>query len=231
MNRIISFGLAGLMVMVAAMGWLLGISPLLDQAASADNQRSSVQELNDVNEAKIADLKIKFETIDTLRGQVASMRGSVPERLDIPAFLREINGYCASNSVTLVSVIVDTAEAYVATPEAAPPVAGAAPATPTAPEADAALPAVAAPTGPTLVRVPIQVTVDGDYNAVMAFGGSLQTGPRLFLATSFTMAKTPAGFTGVLGGFVYALPAVAADPAVAAGEVAGQEAAGVAPQG
>jgi Tfp pilus assembly protein PilO len=228
MNRIISFGLAGLMVMVVAVGWLLGISPLLDQAASADDQRSSVQDLNDVNEAKITDLKVKFETIDTLRSQVASMRVSVPERLDIPAFLRGINGYCATNSVTLVSVTVDTAEVFMAAPEATPPVAEAAPA---APEADAVVPAVEAPTGPTLVRVPIQVTVDGDYNAVMAFGGSLQTGPRLFLATSFTMAKTPTGFTGVLGGFVYALPPVAANPAVVAGEVAGQEAAGVAPQG
>lgn len=229
MNRIITFGLAGLMVLVAAMGWLLGVSPLLDQANTADDQRSSVQMLNDINEAKVVELKAKFEKLDELSAQVASMRLSVPDRLDIPAFLREINGYGAANGVTLVSVAVDTAQEY------APPAAPAAPAAPdagaTPAPADAAATAPTAPSGPTLVRVPVQITVAGDYAAVMAFGGSLQTGQRLFLATSFNVAQTPEGFSGVMAGFVYALPVAGTGTPAAGADQGTQEAAGAAPQG
>lgn len=225
MNRIITFGLAGLMVVVAATGWLLGISPLLDEANGADEQRASVAGLNDVNQAKVAELKTKFENLDEITGQVAALRTSVPEGLDIPAFLREINGFCASNGVTLVSLTVDTAE--VLTPAAAPADAAA----PAVPDDATVAPVAAAPTGPLLVRAPIQVTVLGDYAAVMAFAGSLQTGPRLFLAKSFAVAQSPEGFSGVLGGFVYALPLAGADVPALTDEQAKQDAAAAEPKG
>ena len=225
MNRIITFGLAGLMVVVAATGWLLGISPLLDEANGADEQRASVAGLNDVNQAKVAELKTKFENLDEITGQVAALRTSVPEGLDIPAFLREINGFCASNGVTLVSLTVDTAE--VLTPAAAPADAAA----PAVPDDATVAPVAAAPTGPLLVRAPIQVTVLGDYAAVMAFAGSLQTGPRLFLAKSFAATQSPAGFSGVLGGFVYALPLAGADVPALTDEQAKQDAAAAEPKG
>jgi Tfp pilus assembly protein PilO len=226
MNRIITFALAGLMVVVAAMGWLLGISPLLDEANGADEQRSSVAGLNDVNQAKVAELKTKFENLDEITGQVAALRTSVPERLDIPALLREINGFCASNGVTLVSLTVDTAEVLTPAAEPAAPADAAAPAVP-----DDATVAPVAPTGPVLVRAPIQVTVLGDYAAVMAFAGSLQTGPRLFLAKSFAVTQSPEGSSGVLGGFVYALPLAGADVPASADEQAKQDAAAAEPKG
>lgn len=228
MNRIITFGLAGLMVVVAATGWLLGISPLLDEANGADEQRASVAGLNDVNQAKVAELKTKFENLDEITGQVAALRTSVPEGLDIPALLREINGFCASNGVTLVSLTVDTAEVLTPSPAPAAPVDAAAPATP---DDGTVAPAAAAPTGPLLVRAPIQVTVLGDYAAVMAFAGSLQTGSRLFLAKSFAATQSPEGFSGVLGGFVYALPLAGADVPALTDEQAKQEAAAAAPKG
>ena len=220
MNRIITFGLAGLMVLVAAMGWLFGVSPLLDQANSADDQRAAVENLNNVNQAKVADLKSKFEKLDGLKAQVAAIRVSVPEGLDIPALLREINGYCATNGVTLVSVTVDTAEIYIASPKTAAPT-----------DVGKAAPADAAPSGPTLVRAPIQVTVSGGYSAVMAFGGSLQTGQRLFLSKSFAVSQSTDGFSGVLAGFVYALPVAGAAAPAATVDPAAQEAAGAAPKG
>ncbi len=226
MNRIITAGLVGLMVVVAAMGWLFGISPLLDQANSADEQRATVEDLNNVNEARVVDLKTKFTKIDELSGQVALLRTSVPERLDIPTLLREINGYSAAKAVTLVSVTVGTAEMFTPSPAAPAPAATPAPAS-----GGTAAPVAAAPASSALVKVPIQVTVSGDYNAVMAFGGSLQTGPRLFLAKSFNLASTPTGFSGVLAGFVYALPPVGTDVPAPTGTQNVKEAAGVAPKG
>ena len=228
MNRVITFGLAGLMVVVAAMGWLFGISPLLDQANIADEQRASVESLNDVNQAKVADLKSKFGKLDELTGQVASLRTSVPERLDIPTLLREINGYCAANGVTLMSVTVDTAEVFTPAPEAAAPADAAAP---VPADGGTAAPATTTPTGLILVRAPVQVTVSGTYDAVMAFGGSLQTGPRLFLAKSFTMTTSADLFSGVLAGFVYALPPASVDAPAPTDDQPEQGAAEAAPQG
>ncbi|TQO20402.1 Tfp pilus assembly protein PilO [Rhodoglobus vestalii] len=205
MNRIITIALVILMVAIPALGWLQGISPLLDQAAQADDDRENVEALNDINEIRVAALKEKFENIDELTAQVAALRTSIPEDFGIPTLLRQLNTYSAANNVTLVSVTVGDAEVFVAPvapvdPNTAPPAEDDAAAEGT----DAAAPP--APTGPTFYQTPIQIVVTGGYAEVMAFAGSLQTGPRLYLADGLAVTQNPEGFSAVISGTVFALP-------------------------
>jgi Tfp pilus assembly protein PilO len=212
MNRIITIALIILMIAIPALGWFQGISPLLSQAAQADDDRENVQSLNDINENRVAALKVKFENIDELTGEVTALRTSIPEDFGIPALLRQINTYSAANKVTLVSVTVGTTEVFAPPVVAAPvvpPVEGED--APVAEGTDAAAEPVAA--GPTFYEAPIQVVVTGTYAEVMAFAGSLQTGPRLYLADSLAVTQNPEGFSATISGTVFALPPLGVAPA------------------
>ncbi|MET4703597.1 hypothetical protein [Frigoribacterium sp. UYMn621] len=223
-DRILTLAIVGAIALVGVLGWLVGVSPILSQVASADDDRASISLANDANATRLIALKKQFENISDTQSKLDGLRASIPATADMSVFLRTIKEYGDAQGITLKSVEVSGVTAYAA-PVAAAPVAqaGTAPATPSpspSPSATAGGTAAPAPVpaGPAngLYVVPIKVSVTGTYAQVMAFAGQLQTGPRLFLVTNLALSSVDGEFTGDLTGNVYALPAPAPVAAAAA---------------
>lgn len=217
-DRILTLAIVGAIALVGVLGWLVGVSPILSQVASADDDRASVSLANDLNATKLVALKKQFENISETQSKLDGLRTSIPATADMSVFLRTIKEYGDAQGITLTSVEVSGVTAYAAPVVAAPVApAGSTPANPApSPTPSATAGATAAPSatpaGPTngLYLVPIKVSVTGTYAQVMAFAGQLQSGPRLFLVTSLALSSVDREFTGDLTGNVYALPVPAA---------------------
>jgi Tfp pilus assembly protein PilO len=205
-DRLISGGIVVLILVVGALGWLLGVSPILDQTASAQAQRDSISAANTVTKGRIALLQAQYSKLDELQSKLDGLRTSIPEDASIPSFLAEINDLCLKNGVTLTSLTINDALVYVAPvigPTAAPTPAPSSSSGTTEPTT----PAVPTSPGSQLVDIPVIVVVTGPYSGVMSFSDALQAGTRLFLVSSFALTKgTAQGFSGELTGSVYALP-------------------------
>ncbi|HEV7564864.1 MAG TPA: hypothetical protein VGO31_02770 [Microbacteriaceae bacterium] len=220
-NRLWLIGLVAVMVVVVALGWLLGIQPQLAAAAAADQQRATVQAENAANEAVLAKLKKDYSSIDELKKQLVSLRQSVPASSEISAFVTELDTLAGAHQATVKTISVSDAEPYKPPAVLAPaPTSAASPsASPTATPA----PVAAAPVAPTapaavtnskitaanFIAIPIQLSITGTYANVLDFVNGLQMGPRLFLVTAFstTASTDPTAGAGAIdstvGGFVY----------------------------
>ncbi len=218
-NRIIVIALVGLMVAVLALGWLVGVSPLLTQANSAMDEASNLTTVNNAGDAKVVVLKKQFADIDKLKATAVPLRASIPETVDAPTFLREIYAFCAQYGVTLTSVKVGVPIDYVA--PNAPGTNATTPTTPTATPTPAPTPGGSGTTSGTakssLVLIPMKVIISGPYPNVMAFTDALQQGARLFFISKITTGPSPLGVLTVLDGSVYALPASGGAAGVAEG--------------
>lgn len=215
-DRLLTVAIAGAIAVVLALGWFVGVSPVLSQAAAANDQRTSISASNQTSRESIVVLKQKYAGIDTLTQRLDGLTTSVPTDADIPLFLRELDSLSNQNSVGLTNVTVTDAAKYVA--PAAPVVAsgnaGAGGATPTpTPSASAGAtpnaPVVPAGAAGRLVLIPVHIAVTGSYNNIMTFVGGLQSGPRLYLLSALAVTGTVsdlANYSGDLTGFVYALP-------------------------
>lgn len=217
-TRLIALGLVGGIVLIGALGWLAGVSPLMSQIAAADGERASIAATNDANQIKVKALSEQFKKVDALQASLNTLRQSIPKDASIPLLLREINGYCAQFGVTLSSVAVagTTEFASAVTPAGTAAAAAGTPA-PTAsptPAPGAAAAAPAAPAGSGLYVVPVTVIVSGPYANVIAFTGAMQKGPRLFLVTLFSIGPNGAEFTATLNGKTFALPLAAGEVSV-----------------
>jgi Tfp pilus assembly protein PilO len=213
-NRLWLIGAIVVMGAVLVLGWFLGISPQLDQAAAAAASRGQVEQQNHASELKIAKLKQQFENIDDLQAELAGLRGSVPNEADIPAFVGQLNSISKEQQVELTGITVSDGQPYdppapAPSASAAPAAAGAAvegtagsatPAPSSTPAGEVATPAAADPglaliTADNFVAIPVSVTVKGDYGRVLDFIEGVQTGTRLVLVTGFSTSGAASGGT------------------------------------
>jgi Tfp pilus assembly protein PilO len=209
-DRLLTLSIIGAIAVVVVLGWIVGVSPVLGQVATADEERASVASMNDTNATKLVALKKQFENIAETQSKLDTLRASMPTVADIPVFLRTIKAYGDAHGILLSSVEVSGVTAYVA-PVAAAPAAGAATPTPSPSASVAPSGATVAPVAPAaptsgLAVIPIRISVTGTYDQVMAFAGAMQDGPRLFLVSSLGVSSAEGGFTGEISGYVYALP-------------------------
>ncbi len=221
-NRLINVGIVGGIVVVALLGWVLGISPVLDQTAAAKTQQLAMSTANDSSEARLTTMKKQFANLSALQAELDGLSGSVPSSADVPQFLAHIDTLTESTGSHLVSLTVASALAYIDPAASAASVSAATTSTPAATPAPSPLPsasgapgaagATAAPlaSGPTarLVTVPVKVVVSGTYAQTMAFGGTLQIDSRLFKVTDTEIVQDPATnvFTLTINGSIFTLP-------------------------
>lgn len=218
-NRLWTLGLTAAIVLVAVFGYMLGVSPILAQTTSAEQQLSSVTTSNQSTQGRNAVLKTQFTNMASLIADLGKLNVSIPLGANMPVFLREVNMLTDQAGVVLGTVTVGSGELF-----KSPDAAAAAPATASAatspspspsPSAGATAPVVpAAPAGPSsrLTLIPVQISVNGGYNAVMSFVGSVQSGDRLYLVKSVAVTSSPEkpdAFVATLIGYVYALPTAA----------------------
>lgn len=242
-NKLIALGAVLVIGVVIVLGWMLGISPKLAEASAADANRGDVETQNSAYESQLVDLKKQFENMDDLKDELASLRDAIPNGAQIPAFVAQLGYIADEHQVTLTEIKLSDAEAYapeiVVAPAAADATATEGDAAAPAADAAAAAPAVpAAPAAPIVpdtpkgnplvtaqnfVAVPFSLTLEGDYENMLAFIDGLQKGTRLAMVTEFaTDTVSPGSSTAVhadVSGFVYVLLDVdAADAASPATE-------------
>ena len=218
-NRIWVLGTFLVCAAVLALGWFLGVSPQLDAASQADQQKQSIDDQNRARQAVIAGLKAQFAGIEDLRTQVTGLQAAIPADANLSQYVLQINDNAAVNGVGVASVAFGDG-VYV--PLAAP-VAPAAPAAPGAPAATPTPTAVPTPT-PTpaavpapvpaagivgkLVAIPVTLKVTGTYSGYLGFVNALQSGERIFLLSTMTAtadAAVPGTFVVNIAGYIYVL--------------------------
>lgn len=166
---------------VLVLGWALGVSPLLAQAAAADTERATVEQLNAGELAELARMKEQYEQIGDLRIELAQLRVSVPAETDTDFVYALLNNVQAATGTPVQSVTTGQAVPYGAGTDAPveAPATGSEGGSAATPDAPAVV--------PSLYTVPVTLTFqDAPVENVLAFVSQLQNGPRLFLVTSVT---------------------------------------------
>jgi len=226
---------AGLLaLLMGAGGWLLGISPLLEETstmnAQTDQELVRAQQL----ETQLTQLKADFAKIDEYRADLANLKVKIPAELTVEATNSEIATLADQAGVFVDSQSLSAPVAVAPAVEAAPAATDGtgttaeAPAEGTSTDATASEPAAPASSG--LFAVPIQVTVVGSFDKSMAFLDLVQTkSNRLYLVSNVAMTQLSAeGARGlrpaiadgdvstVLTLWYFVLPAASTDGAPAA---------------
>lgn len=182
-TRIWTFAAAMLMIVVVALGWFLGASPKLADAARFDAERRSVEAQNDLARATIAQLEADFAQIDDLRDDLRLLRSEFPTQAEydtvIEAFLRGM----ITEGLVLQNVVVNepAPTSAVAPAEGEQPVVEV--------DGDGEL-----PTG-SLLRVTASITVAGSLDQLLAYIDRLQMSPRFTIipTASFSQGSNPEG--------------------------------------
>jgi hypothetical protein len=212
-TRLWLLGGSVLIVAVLVLGWFAAISPALSQAASNEIDRATVAEQNQVYEADLAQLKLEFENLASLKGELDQLAIEVPPTADLPGLIRIIEGAASASSVTVTGIQPSTPLAFVAAlPEIEPtvPADGAVPTDESTAEPDSSsstvpsevetLPAEVAPGEGGVVPIDpadvavvsaggfytmeVQIQVAGDLGQALAIVSNLQSAKRIFLVTA-----------------------------------------------
>jgi hypothetical protein len=203
-------GVALVALAAVALGWVLGISPLLTQADLASSQAQAADSQNAAQQASLVKLKGQYDKLPELNAELKKLQLAVPETANLDDFLDQLQAIAQSTGVSITTFTAAEGTLYGGGTAAAP----AAPApTPTATPAPGGASATSAASGTTasagitnrLFSVPVTVAVKGTPEQVMAFTDASQKGIRFFLVTGdqFTGAASADGGTGTLTGFVF----------------------------
>lgn len=165
--RIWTFATIFVMIIVVALGWFLGASPKLADAARFDAERRSVEAQNEVARATIAALQADFEQIDELREELDLLRDEFPTDAEYDSAIEELLTGLLSRGLILQNIAInEPAPTTAATLEE-----GAEPPEPEI-DGDGIL-----PTG-SLLRITVSVTVTGPLTSVLSYIDALQQSPR-----------------------------------------------------
>ncbi len=172
-TRIWTFATVIVIVIVIALGWFLGISPKLADAARFDAERSSVQAQNDLARVTLAQLQADFERLDELLLELESLRAEFPTDAAYDDAVEELLTELLSAELTLQNVAINEpapTTADVLQDGDAPP--------PSEADGDGVL-----PTG-SLLRVSVSVTVLGPLSAILSYIETLQESPRFAIVST-----------------------------------------------
>ncbi|HEV7951442.1 MAG TPA: hypothetical protein VGP24_16895 [Glaciihabitans sp.] len=212
--RIIVAGLVAAAILT--LGWIAGIAPQLEIADRAHTDRAAVEAQNEAHRLRLQTLKKQFDRIELTRADLADLRGVIPAVSDLPGFLDAASVIAASHSVTISEFSAAEPVSPAQIQAASPPLEPETPAE-SAPDAVAAgaIPDTAGSTvtaPDTLFAIPINMTLTGSADSVLAIIRDLQHHTRLFLVTSATVvtptddAAAGASSDSQINGFVYVVP-------------------------
>ncbi|HEV7624202.1 MAG TPA: hypothetical protein VGO26_08705 [Amnibacterium sp.] len=219
--RLWVIGSIALMGALLAAGFLAGVQPLLNAAASASSSAMQIAAVNHATQIRLTGLAGRSSRLDLLQQQEASAAAAVPSSLDANSFVDRVNAVAATAGVKIQSVTPGTAEAYTPPPSAQVAQLAAAarqqanpspsPSTSAAPVA-ATVPILAA-TDPSITSanftvIPMTVSVKGSMEATLRFTQALQHDRRLFLVSGYSMSTDGQAKSTVLAtltGSIYTL--------------------------
>jgi hypothetical protein len=205
-------GTAVLVIVILALGYVLGIAPKLAEAGASALQVQQAQGQNQAQQATLTQLEGQYKNIGALRAKLASLQLSVPSTADGEDFVTEINSAMKTSQTTLDTITLAEPVPFATGSTAASttvttPGAGSTPTpapTSTAPPVAASGATSDAATAPTPVAgasytVAVVITVEGSPDQVFQFDNLMQTGPRLFLTTTVAFQSQNASASGAAG--------------------------------
>ena len=212
-NRTWMLGVALAAVVIVALGWVLGISPVLTQADLASAQAQTANAQNTAQQVALVKLKNQYDNLPKLSADLKALQLAVPETSNLDDFLDQLQQLAQSTGVTITGFTALEATLYgggAAAPAVPVPTAtpgSSASASPSAsPSATPATETPAASVTDRLFSVPVTIVVKGTPDQVMAFTDASQKGTRFFLITAdaFTGSRDhPEDDGGTLTGFVF----------------------------
>ena len=221
--RLWAIGATILMAAIIALGWLLGISPKLSEAAASAEQAESVEANNVTQEAVLEGLKKDFSEIEERRAELKALQVQIPEGDSLAEFIGEMHDLEQASGTVLTNFTAGDGVGFVpaaADPAAPAPAEASAPVEPTAVDPDdpaavaAALKSKIAAEAATLspaqfIVIEVTVQVTGSQAQVLDFVNRVQHGDgRLFLITQLTVEGDQtdgAVYNGTITGNVYVL--------------------------
>ena len=204
-------GAALVMVVIVALGWVLGIEPRLTEARVADEERATVVTLNASYEDVLVKLKKLDEDLPALSSELDSLRAALPADAQISTLLGQLNALAAESGVVLTAITAGVPAPFESADVAAETPVAAGEGEADADEAgadEAGADAAAAPVqaGPdNFVSVPISVTAAGAAPGVLDFVQRVQFGTRLFVVDGLTVIYEEASGSVTIEGLVYVL--------------------------
>lgn len=181
-TRIWTFATVIVIILIVALGWFLGISPRLADAARFTTDRINVQAQNDLARATIAQLQGDFERLDELLLELEAVRAEFPTDAAYDDVVEELLTELLPADLGLKNLAVDepspTSAAVLAEGEEPPPS-----------EVDGA---GVLPAG-SLLRVPVTVTVSGELPAILEYIQTLQESARFSIVSTGTFAIETTG--------------------------------------
>lgn len=176
--RLWVIGAAFVSIVVVALGWFLGISPRLAEAAAANAERESVEQVNAGYEATLVRLRELTDDLPSIRQQLEEIRTAIPTDASVSTLLGQLTALAERSGVIITSV------------EAGQP----------------ALVQGADESGLNLVGVPVTITVTGPTDRFPDFARAVQRGPRLMLVPNFSFTEEGPASSATLSGFIFVLP-------------------------
>lgn len=186
-NRIFAIVTVIVIGAVFGLGWFLGVSPLLTQAALADADRAAAEQVNFAETAKLEQMRATHERVGELEAELAELRVSIPAEVDSDFIYRLFADYQAASGVVVKTITTSEAVPYgtvTAGGDAAVPAPAPAPT-----DGSGGTPTATAPG--EFYTVPLTFGFESQPVAsVYAFAEGLQASPRLFLVTSIVADST-----------------------------------------
>ncbi|MDX2024739.1 hypothetical protein [Microcella sp.] len=171
-SRIWSFAAVLIMIAVVALGWFLGISPRLADAARFEIERQNVEAQNTVARAAIAQLQADFDNIDELLDELEGLREEFPTDAHYDVAIQELLTRLLSAGLGLQNIAINE-------PAPTTPLVLQEGEEPPAAEIDGGgiLPAG------SLLSVPVTVTVTGSLSSILNYIQALQESPRFSIVS------------------------------------------------
>lgn len=196
-TRIWTFGAGVVIIAILVLGWLLGVAPLLQQAAAAEADRAAVETQNATLRGALEGMKDDFARLGEIEAELAELQSSIPAEEQLDYFARGVEHAARANGVHLDSFIA-----------AEMPFLGGA-------TADGAVAltgtgGIATTTAAgTVYAIPITIGLEGSVDGMLGTLHALQLLPRLFLVNG-TAVTVPGPSSGeppsaTITGYVFIL--------------------------
>ncbi|HEY0188562.1 MAG TPA: hypothetical protein VGC67_13815 [Cellulomonas sp.] len=180
-------GAALIAVVMLAFTWFIAVSPTLSSASAASDEAQSVRDGNEVLQANLTALKEDYANLDDLKAQVAAKQVGIPTELDLEDFLRELDGFLSSRSMTALTITPSDPQVVPLTADETTTDSATAEATASATTSTDSTTTSSSDSGAALdgfVAVPISITVLGSYpNALLLLSDLQTTATRHLLIT------------------------------------------------
>jgi len=164
-------------VVVLALGALLGVQPQLQAIAVTQRDLADVEAQNQLQRAELQALKQQFEQLPQITAELEELRKSIPATASIDEYTTELSGLVASSGVTLITFTASQPSSFLPSLQFA-----------------AQIPPGVNETN--FVTIPFQLRAIGPRDGIISFIAGMQDGRRLALVDQLTMLN--AGDTGTI---------------------------------